>query len=122
MTTTSPPSAGVRIWAAGTAAYGTVLLVAPHAVAAEVGRPGRIPASWLVRLLGARQVGQGVLLLAKPTGALSVLAAGVDAVHAASMLAAAHIYPPFRRAAWCSGAVAAASALVGGIVGARARR
>ena len=87
--------------------------------AALVGRPGDVvaavcgtpvPPTWLVRVLGVRQVAQEALVLAAPTRPVLLGAAVTDALHAASMGAAALIWPEYRRAALTSGGVAAVSA------------
>jgi len=91
--------------------WGAALLVRPDAVAAAVGgRP--TPPSWLVRVLGARQVVQQVVVLARPTSAVVNTASAVDLTHAASMLAALVLAPRYRRAELVSAAVATASAVL----------
>jgi hypothetical protein len=91
--------------------WGAALLARPDDVAAAVaGRP--TPPSWLVRVLGARQVVQQLVVLAVPTPAVTRAAAAVDLTHAASMLAALVVAPRYRRAELVSAAVATASAVL----------
>jgi hypothetical protein len=91
--------------------WGAALLVRPDAVAAAVaGRP--TPPSWLVRVLGARQVVQQLVVLVRPTPVVVNAASAVDLTHAASMLAALVVAPRYRRAELVSAAVATASAVL----------
>ena len=91
--------------------WGTALLVRPDDVAVAVaGRP--TPPSWLVRVLGARQVVQQLVVLARPTPAVVNTASAVDLTHAASMLAAWALAPRYRRAELVSAAVATAAAVL----------
>ena len=81
---------------------GAGLLARPAAVTSAVA-PG-YPAArlWIARLLGARLVAQHALVLARPDGARLRLGAGVDVLHAASMLPVLAL-PRYRRAALVSG-------------------
>jgi hypothetical protein len=91
--------------------WGAALLARPDDVAAGVaGRP--IPPSWLVRVLGARQLLQQLVVLAAPTPAVANAASAVDLTHAASMLAALPLAPRYRRAELASAAVAVGSAVL----------
>ena len=91
--------------------WGAALLVRPEAVATAVaGRP--TPPSWLVRVLGGRQLVQSLVVLARPTPAVTNTASAVDLTHAASMLAALVLAPRYRRAELVSAAVAAAAAVL----------
>jgi hypothetical protein len=93
---------------------GIALTVRPAAIARAVTRTGgTVPATWLVRVLGARSLLQGAVTLARPTR--DVLAAGsaIDALHAASMLPVVVGLPRHRRAAAASAAVAASTATAG---------
>jgi len=69
--------------------------------------------TWIIRLLGLRMLVQGILQLARPRRATFGVCAAVDATHAVSMLAAAHVWPTYRRAALLSAAGAGLSAVVG---------
>jgi hypothetical protein len=64
---------------------------------------------WLIRLFGARLVGQGCLLLLRPTDEVIGLGSAVDALHGTSMLVAAIVKPEYRRSALIAGALAAGS-------------
>jgi hypothetical protein len=74
---------------------------------------GRVPMPppVLVRLLGARELAQAVLLARWPTRTVARTSAGLDLVHALSMLAAAVVWPGHRRVALTSAALAGASAV-----------
>ena len=56
-----------------------------------------LPPTWLVRVLGVRQLAQELVVLAAPTRAVLLGAAATDALHAASMVGAALIWPAYRR-------------------------
>ena len=70
----------------------------------------------MVRLLGGRQLLQGAAVLIRPAPALVIGAVAVDVLHAASMVAAAVIWPGYRRAALTSAAVAGTSAVAGALI------
>jgi hypothetical protein len=109
------PRVGVRIWAAATATAGAVTLIRPHAVARLVSGTGSTPVAPVVRILGARQLLQGTAVLIRPAPALVIAALAVDVLHATSMVAAAVIWPGYRRAALTSAAVASTSAVAGAL-------
>jgi hypothetical protein len=104
--------AAARTWAAATAAAGAVTLFRPHTAARLVSRAGSTPDAAVVRILGGRQLLQGTAVLIRPAPALVIGALAVDALHATSMVAAALIWPGYRRAALTSAAVAVAGALI----------
>ncbi|MGR7025825.1 hypothetical protein [Geodermatophilus sp. URMC 62] len=84
---------------------GAALLARPRAVTAAVaGDP--VPPTWVIRLLGGRQVLQQAVVLALPSPSVARAAAVVDGLHAVSMLAAAVVAPRYRRAELTSAAVA----------------
>jgi hypothetical protein len=58
----------------------------------------RSPVLAVIRVLGARQLGQALVTLVRPTSALLVAGAAVDGLHAASMVALGS-RRPWRRAA-----------------------
>lgn len=67
--------------------YGAVQLFAPHAYASAVGVPNPTPvAVKVLRVLGARHVGQGVLVLSIGTPTARHWGAAVDWLHLASLL------------------------------------
>jgi hypothetical protein len=61
---------------------------------------------WVVRVLGARHLAQGAVVLAAPRAPVVRAAAAVDALHAASMLPLL-TFPRYGRAARVSGGIAA---------------
>ena len=98
----------VRAW------LGLVELTAPTAVLGVVGTdPTNRTSLAVVRLLGARHLGQAVITAARPTPGTRRVGAAVDASHAASMLALAAASRAHRRAALCSAATATALATGG---------
>ena len=83
------------------------MLAAPAAVGRVLGlAPGDRRALLLLRVLGARDLGQAVLAGTAPPPALRRLGAGVDALHAASMVALAAVSRDHRRPAMISAALA----------------
>jgi len=111
-----------RIWAAATAAAGAWTLLSPRTVARAVSGGGRVPDTAVLMILGGRQLAQGTVLLIRPTPTLLIGAATVDALHAATMLAAALMWPDYRNAAIASATVAGTSAGVGMLILGTARR
>jgi hypothetical protein len=99
-----------RLIRAGRALLAVGLLLQPERLAAVVGRGGRRPARWLIRLLGARMLAQSGVELAHTTRPVLRAGSAIDALHAASMLALAARRPDYRRSALASAAVAAGSA------------
>ena len=92
-------------------AWGTALLVRPRQVVDALTPEFPAERRWLVQVLGARQVAQYAVVLLAPSPRVVRVASAVELVHAASMVPALRL-PRYRRAAWISGAVAAASAVV----------
>lgn len=93
---------------------GLVELVAPAAVLRAVGTDPADPESLaVVRVLGARHLLQAVITTARPTSGTRRLGVGVDAAHAASMIALAVASRSHRRAALCSATTATALAAGG---------
>lgn len=90
---------------------GSVLLLRPRQVgAAAAPAPNVAPAPWLTRVLGARQLAQGSVVLVRPSVAVTVGGALVDAAHAASMLIVAAVSSRYRRPALISAGFAGAAA------------
>lgn len=81
-------------------AYGAVLLLAPSGALAALTR-SQIDrrALRLARILGARELVQAAVIERNPTRGRQLAGAGVDALHAASMLALARIDRRRRRLA-----------------------
>lgn len=102
-----------RVLAAVLAAANLTLVVKPDEVVAALAPGPTRPPRWLVRLLGARVVLQQLVVFTAPTRRLVLLGVAVDGLHAASMVAAAIIWPPQRRAASVSAASATSSAVLG---------
>ncbi len=90
---------------------GVLLATRPERVAHAVSGAAGVPAPWVVRLLGVRLLGQGIVVSAWPRPGTVALSAAVDATHGASMVLAA-ISPRFRRAALISAAAALGSAAI----------
>lgn len=91
--------------------WGAALLARPEQIADVVGG-GTAPPAWIVRVLGARGVVQEAVVLLVPTRRVALAAAGTDVLHALSMLAAAAIWPRYRRCELASAGVASVSALL----------
>lgn len=97
------------------ATVGGWLATRPTAVTALTRCPTSPPA-WLVRVLGARYLLQGAVLLIAPGPAVVITATAADATHAATMIAAAYLRPAYRRPAGLSAALATASAFAGALL------
>ena len=110
MTSTQPGRSATRLLGGVTAAIGAALLLRPHAVATRVSGARGTPAIELVRVLGGRQFLQGVTQIVRPERNVLLGAATLDALHAASMVAASLRWPRYRRSALSSAAVAGLSA------------
>jgi len=100
-----------RLFAALGLAWGAALLGRPRQVLDALAPEFPADRRWLAQVLGARQVAQYAVVLVAPTPSVVRIASAVELVHAASMVPALRL-PRYRRAAWISGAVAAASAAV----------
>jgi uncharacterized protein YjeT (DUF2065 family) len=109
-------AARARIWGAATAAVGAATLLRPRTAARLVSGGGSVPDTALVRVLGGRQLVQGTVVVLRPVPILVIGAVAVDAVHAASMLAAALAWPGYRNAALASATAAGASAVAGTLI------
>jgi hypothetical protein len=97
----------VLIPAAAGLVAGAALLLRPRDVLARLAPEYPPERRWVVRLLGARLVAQHAAVLAAPRPAVLRTAAGVDLLHAATMLPLVRSRR-YGRAARISGAVAAA--------------
>ena len=101
-----------RVLGAGTCAAGALTLLRPDALTRAVAEPDHSgPPTWIVRVLGGRQLIQGVAILLAPTPAVVDVGKLVDVLHASSMLALAAVSPRYRRAGLVSAATAAGFAL-----------
>jgi hypothetical protein len=89
------------------AGWGLSCLVAPRAVGRVLGLdPADRWAHRLLRLLGARDLGQAALPATAPPRALLRLGSAVDALHATSMYALAALRRDYRRPALTAAAIA----------------
>jgi hypothetical protein len=103
------------------AVLGAVLTSRPSEVARVAAGKHALPPLWVVRVLGIRLLAQGLAELARPTAGVLNCAAGVDAIHALSMIGVAAT-ARHRRVALVSGAVAGVSAALTAWTAVRLRR
>jgi hypothetical protein len=109
------------LFPAARACYGAALLCAPGlALGLCTGQASSQRARAVVRFLGARHLAQAVLTLWRPRQVVLLAGAGIDACHAASMLALAARDRRMRRAGIADAAAAAAFAATGALTGAGA--
>jgi hypothetical protein len=103
---------------AARASYGVALVMAPGAVIyLATGRfPGR-RARRAAQLLGARHLVQAAVTALAPAPGVLAVGAGVDSLHAASMLALAAVSPGTRRAALTDALAEALFAAAGALAG-----
>jgi hypothetical protein len=107
-------SGWLRAVAGVQALLGAALLARPERIGQAVtAGHGQDPAAWLIRILGLRMLGQGVLELVRPGRRLVLAGAAVDLCHALSMLGVGLCWPRFRRAALVSAGAATAAAAAG---------
>jgi hypothetical protein len=92
-------------------AVGTAMVLAPRFVA-SLSR-GPVPPTLIMRVLGTREIGQGVLTAARADRMALGFGAAVDIAHLASMVVLAAARPRWRRTASASGAVAVVFAAAG---------
>jgi hypothetical protein len=117
----SPALAPRVLFPAARACYGAALLCAPGlALGLATGQAPSQRARTVARILGARHLAQAVLTLWRPRPAVLLAGAGIDACHAASMLALAVADPRMRRAGIADAATAAAFTATGALTGAGA--
>lgn len=105
-----------RIWALSTSMLGAVTVIRPDAVASFVSGGEDLPNANVVRLLGTRQLVQGIVLGLRPLPLVIAGAITVDVLHAISMVGLTAVRPAYRRSALASAATAAASAAAGILV------
>lgn len=99
----------IRVLGGLTAALGTGLLLQPHRLARRICGSQDVPNDVVLRVLGAREVVQGVAQIAYPKKDLVVSCIAVDALHVLSMLVLAAVWPSYRRAALASATMAGIS-------------
>ena len=105
-----------RVLGALTAALGAALLLRPAALTRPVSGRGGRPPDVVARVLGGRQLLQGIALISRPEPPLVAVGVGADVLHAASMLLLGWVRPVYRRPAVVSAAVAATSAGYGAMI------
>lgn len=114
--TTPDRRGGTRVLAGVHLGQAALLLAQPPGFLRSITGDHGVPPAWIVRALGARLLVQAAPEAIRPSRALLRLGVLVDLLHAASMLAAARIWPRYRRAALASAGSAAASALAGALL------
>lgn len=101
----------VAVWVR--TAYGTSLLVWPQTVTGLLGRSQlSVAGRTVVRILGLREAGQALVCAPRPTAAVLRLGAGIDMLHALTMLGFATRSSTWRRPALASMTVAATFAAI----------
>jgi hypothetical protein len=109
------------LFPAARACYGAALLCAPGlALGLSTGQAQSPRARAVTRILGARHLAQAVLTLWRPRPAVFLAGAGVDACHAASMIALAVADPQMRRAGLTDAVAATALTATGAVMAAGA--
>jgi hypothetical protein len=116
LTTSVAGTVGIRVLAGATAAFGSLLVLQPRGTAKRFSGSGAVPDDVIVRVLGGRQVVQGVVQFTRPTPGLVLAGVAVDVLHLLSMVAAAVIWPTYRRPAVASAAIAGASVGAGVVI------
>ena len=98
-----------RAFGIGQGALGTILVAFPKTVSVRTAGRESPPPTWLVRVLGARLLGQGCWLTLHPSNEVLAWGTVIDAVHGSTMLVAAFAERTHRRSALSAAGVAAAS-------------
>ena len=106
----------VEVLADAHCVLGAVLLTQRPTVIRVITGDQGVPPPWVIRLLGARTMAQGAAASLRPRRDVLVVGVAVDLAHAASMVAAASVWPQYRRAALISAGGAAISAALGALV------
>jgi hypothetical protein len=101
---------------AGLAVWGFALLAAPASAVLAATGPRPVPSEPIVRVLGARRIVQHVLVAGTSSPAIAWASVATDVLHSASMVAAARIWPQYRRAELTSAGIAAGAAVVTALV------
>lgn len=113
MATSSTTRSAALAVAALDAGTGVALALAPRQCSALVSRGGALPPIGVVRVLGVRLAVQGLAEFARPNRFVLGGGAVANALHAASMVAAARLVPHLRRSEWTSAALATLAAALG---------
>jgi hypothetical protein len=90
---------------------GAAMVIAPRFLSGLTGGP--VAPTPVVRILGARNIGQGLVTATRADAIALTVGAAVDIAHLASMVVLAAVRPRWRRTAGGSAAIAAASAGAG---------
>jgi hypothetical protein len=113
---TSPDVRWARVLAGAHLGQAVVLLAQPPGVLRGLAGDRGVPPAGIVRVLGARLLVQAAPEALCASRTILRLGVVVDVVHAASMLAAARVWPRYRRVALVSAGSAAVSALAGAAI------
>ena len=98
-----------RTFGIGQGVSGVILIAFPDAITGPIAGQEPRPPTWLVRVLGARLLGQGCWLTACPSRHVLAWGTAADALHGSTMLVATVAEQPYRRSALCAAAAAAIS-------------
>jgi hypothetical protein len=109
----------LRVLALAQSVIGVVLALQPYRVVAVVGLADDPPPTFILRVLGVRQVAQGAAQLRSPTPAAGLVGAAIDGSHALSLVPVIAFDRRHRRAAVISASFALAMAAVGGLISGR---
>jgi hypothetical protein len=102
-----------RAFGAGQGLLGAFLLVRPHPISRKIAGGQSTAPTWLVRLLGARLLGQGCWLLVRDSDASLAVGCIIEALHASTMVTAAIVAPRYRRSALTATALATTLVVAG---------
>lgn len=102
-----------RVLGAATAMMGGAFLLRPRALADRFSGGRSTPDDAIVRVLGGRQLVQGVAQIARPVPSVVLGGIVVDLIHTASMLVLSALWPTYRRSAFSSAAIASLFAAAG---------
>ena len=95
-------SAGLAVWG--------LALLCPGLDRPRGHRPGPVPPEPIIRVLGGRRVRAARAGRGTSSAAIAWASVATDVLHSASMVAAARIWPQYRRAELTSAGIAAGSA------------
>jgi hypothetical protein len=112
---------GARLLAGVHASQAVLLLAQPPAVLRGIAGDRGVPPAGIVRVLGLRILVQATAEAVRPRPEVLRLGVAVDLAHAASMLAAARVWPRCRRASLASAGSAGACAVAGALLVRRRR-
>ena len=105
-----------RLLGGATAATGAALLIWPQALIGRLAGGPRRQETIVVQILGGRQALQGCAQIAYPAVDLVLAGIAVDAMHAASMVILAALWPRYRQSAFASALIAGLSAAAGAAI------